>query len=80
MHGYSRSTDLLSQTYIYIWYNVASVTGTYYCPNYYPPSWQGNSSGQFRVNLEHYVINVWAADKHCIAHNYGILTLAVSCS
>ena len=28
MHGYGRSTDLLSQTYIDIWENVASVTGT----------------------------------------------------
>ena len=28
MHGYGRSTDLLSQTYIYMGERIASVTGT----------------------------------------------------
>ena len=56
MHGYGRSTDLLSQTYIYM-ENVASVTGTIIIV-------QTNilhrskifTTGQARVNHEHYVI------------------------
>ena len=36
MHGYGRSTDLLSHTYTSIWENIARVTGINYCPNYPP--------------------------------------------
>ena len=37
MHGYGRSTALLSQTYIYMVERSYSVTGTNYCPDYYLP-------------------------------------------
>ena len=52
MHGYGRSTDLLSQTY-----NVASVTGTIIIvqTNIHHRS-KVFTTGQARGNPEHYVI------------------------
>ena len=38
MHNYGRSTDLISQAKIYMVEHSYSVTGTNYCPYYYPPS------------------------------------------
>ena len=35
MHGYGRSTDLLSQAYLND-ESIASGTGANYCPHYYP--------------------------------------------
>ena len=49
MHDYSRSTDLLSQVYLYIVeHTVATVVDASYCPDYYPGQWQGthNRLGQ----------------------------------
>ena len=51
MHGYGRSKYLLSQAYIYVVECIANVTGTYYCPEYYPPPLQClyNWSGQLNI-------------------------------
>ena len=37
MHGYGRNTDLLAIPDKHLYGSVASVTGTNYCPDYYPP-------------------------------------------
>ena len=57
MHGYGRSTDLLSQTYIYMRERIASVTGTIIIvqTNIHHRS-KVFTTGQARVNPERYVI------------------------
>ena len=56
MHGYGRSTDLLSQTYIYM-ENVASITGIIIIvqTNIHHHS-KVFTTGQARVNHDRYVI------------------------
>ena len=52
-----------------IYKNVASITGTNYCPDYYPPSWLGLlqviRSGVLMSTMQS---NPWAAKKYSNTH------------